>query len=351
MYGTDAHHIDHLAPLAELLKIPLLFTEEELAARARQSYPFIETLFYHNGEVAEKTVSNYDVLLCSLPRLLFDEVFFFAQHFLQKRVATVWCPHGNSDKGHHSYFMKALIDEELALVYGKKMVDFLQEKGVYGQLKKAIVMGDVRFSLYKKHRDHYQALLKEKILKHLPKTERLWLYAPTWKDGENNTSFFDAASHLIAALPKNAALIVKLHPNLAIQEEFAIEALRHKHRGNKRLLFVHDFDPIYPLLDAVDLYIGDMSSIGYDFLFFDKPLFFLNAAGRCPQTDPALYLARTGTVIEKGDFPRIPSIIERALCDDKELFSGLRKEVKEYTFTHIEDLDALKQEIFQSFDL
>src|SRR5438105_1920604 len=42
------------------------------------------------------------------------------------------------------------------------------------------------------------------------------------------------------------------------------------------LLFITDFPLIYPLLAKTDIYLGDVSSIGYDFLFFQKPMFFFN---------------------------------------------------------------------------
>ena len=46
--------------------------------------------------------------------------------------------------------------------------------------------------------------------------------------------------------------------------------------------FVDGFPLIYPLLKQVDYYLGDYSSIGYDFLYFDRPLFFLGALKQTP---------------------------------------------------------------------
>src|SRR5690606_38510599 len=46
--------------------------------------------------------------------------------------------------------------------------------------------------------------------------------------------------------------------------------------------FVDGFPLIYPLLKQVDFYLGDYSSIGYDFLYFDRPLFFLGALKQTP---------------------------------------------------------------------
>ena len=131
IYGDMAHHLDHLAPLCELLGIPLIVTEEHLHASAKKDYPFIETHYFGYDVNAERLIQAVDVIFCSTPRIMFDEVFFFAQALLQKKVHTIWCPHGNSDKGHHSYFMQALENEEVALVYGQKMIDFLTEKQAF----------------------------------------------------------------------------------------------------------------------------------------------------------------------------------------------------------------------------
>ncbi len=276
IYGDMAHHLDHLAPICDLLSIPLIVTEEHLLASAKKYYPFIETHYFGYHENHERLIDAFDVIFLSTPRIMFDEIFFFAQHLLQKKVHTIWVPHGNSDKGHHSHFMEALKEEEIALVYGKKMIDFLIKKRAFNQLKAAILMGNLRYANYLEHKEHYNTLLKYEITSKLPASPRTILYAPTWQDVEKNSSFFDASSHLIEKLPDSFNLIIKLHPNLTTQEEIKLNLLIEKYQDRQNLLFVKQFYTIYPLLDFVDLYLGDMSSIGYDFLTFNKPLFFLN---------------------------------------------------------------------------
>lgn len=350
IYGDLGHHLDHLVPICDLLNIPLIVTEEHLLESAQKYYPFIESHYFGYHQSAEQLIETFDVIFFSQPRILFDELFFFAQHLLQKKVHTIWVPHGNSDKGHHSHFMEALKNEEMALVYGKKMIDFLIEKGAFHQLKAAIQIDNLRFSHYLEHKAHYLSLLKTEITNKLPPSPRTILYAPTWQDVEKNTSFFEATSHLIENLPDSYNLIIKLHPNLSTQEEIKLNLLIEKTEDKPNLLYVKQFYMIYPLLDYVDLYLGDMSSIGYDFLTFNKPLFFLNQQNR-PLNDPSCYLMRCGTPIIPEDYPSIYSIIDTALPQDTEKFATVRKEVYAYTFGKAKNKEKLKEEILNSFNL
>ncbi len=145
IYGKLAHHLDHIAPLCSLMQIPLIVTEEEIARAARQFYPGVEVIATDYLTAAEFLVSHFDIIFYSMPRDLFDEIFFFAQKLLQKKIHTVWCPHGNSDKGQSIFFMEALRKEESALVYGKQMIEFLQRKKAFDQLKSHVITGNYRY--------------------------------------------------------------------------------------------------------------------------------------------------------------------------------------------------------------
>jgi CDP-glycerol glycerophosphotransferase (TagB/SpsB family) len=37
------------------------------------------------------------------------------------------------------------------------------------------------------------------------------------------------------------------------------------------------FPPVYPILSLADVYLGDASSVGYDYLFYERPMFFFPA--------------------------------------------------------------------------
>jgi teichoic acid glycerol-phosphate primase len=267
--GWAPHYIDHLAPLCSLLEIPLIVTEEEISKSLALFYPKVTVYCISVLDLPEKITTCLELLFVCTPRILVDETLFLAQKLRNKKIHTIWCPHGNSDKGHQSSHMEALNKEEFSLVYGQKMIDFLKEKGGFSQLKCAIEISNFRFLYYKKNKAFYDHLLKTDILQKLPPNKKLLLYAPTWQDGEKSSSFYEATSHLIKELPKEWNLIIKPHPNLALKNTALYNSFLKLSKSYPNILFLEDFPPIYPLLSAVDIYIGDFSSIGYDFPFKD----------------------------------------------------------------------------------
>lgn len=349
IYGPELHHLDHLAPLSAILQIPLIVTDDKIAELARRYYPNLEVILVDYLALPEHLVTHYEILFYSMPRDLFDEVFFFAQKAAQKKIHTIWCPHGNSDKGNGIFYMEALKKEEAALLYGKQMIDFFKRKGVFDQLKKYVVTSNFRYQFYLAHKGYYDALIEKEIFRRLPQSKKTLLYAPTWKDYENSSSFFDATVPLIEKLPSHHNLIIKLHPNLILQEEFKIEEWIQTYQDRSNLLFLKEFPPIYPLLNIIDLYIGDMSSIGYDFLTFNRPLFFLNQNQKDTLKDPGLYLFRSGIEIHPEDYSDIHEVIERYFQFELRDFALLRKEVYSYAFGTPKPLNQLKTEIEQIY--
>ena len=86
--------------------------------------------------------------------------------------------------------------------------------------------------------------------------------------------FWKAFDSIIDAVPAHLNLLIKVHPNMQKTAPAKIERCRGKIEGMANISFMDDFPPIYPLLDRTDAYIGDMSSIGYDYLRFGRPMFF-----------------------------------------------------------------------------
>lgn len=287
IYGSEPHHLDHLAPLCALLEIPLILSDEALAEQANRFYPNLWVILWHAEELPEKLVNQFDTILYSTPRVLFDEIFYFAQALHQKQIRTVWCPHGNSDKGKTTPFMEALQEEELLLTYGPRIESFLKEKGV---LAPTLRIGNYRFHYFKRHKKFYHGFLSRKRKSTL-------LYAPTWQDREKNSSFPKIWPHLVKA-PQDFFLIVKLHPNLYIQYP---EEISYLEKAGIRL--IKDFPPVYPILAKTDIYLGDMSSIGYDFLNFQKPMVLLAESELC----------KVGRYVPQDQYERIFDICREEL--------------------------------------
>ncbi len=346
IYGNDDHYLDHLAPLCSLLDIPLIVTDPSLLVTARTYYPSLSVIHRDYLDITNDLPQLYDQLFYCTPRPLFEEVFFFAQYFNQKRIHTIWCPHGNSDKGHHTSHLEALQQEEAALVYGPQMVELLRQKKIHLPLNRMVITGNFRYQFYLENKSFFDSLAHEHIFQYSCPSARHILYAPTWQDYEGACSFFEATPHLIEQLPANAYLIIKIHPNLLKQKPLDLEAFFHRYAGHPQVLFLNHFPPIYPLLNRIDLYIGDMSSIGYDFLTFDRPLIFLNPHKRNPQTDPSAFLYQCGIDLTPDFYPHIYSQPNTTHLPQK------RKEVYQYAFgSQSKPLTKLRQELKQIYDI
>ena len=332
IYGRSFHYIDHLVPLCEMLSIPILVTEEEMERGIRQFYPNIAVKQIDTIRLPEYVVSHFSMLFVCTPRALFDEVFFFLQALYHKRVHTIWCPHGNSDKGHIVPCMEALDKEESLLIYGEKMLEFLRSKQVAVERKRVLEVGNYRKRYYEDNKGFYDRLVYETLLYKLPKGKKNILYAPTWEDAEGSSSFYTALPALVDSLPQEYNLLVKPHPNLLLDAAGKGESWISQYEGREGVVFLKEFPPVYPLLALADIYVGDLSSIGYDALAFPLPMFYLSKGKRDRHKDPGLYLYQCGVEIGPSDYPNIYKLVKEALVVDVTLFFETRKQVYEYTF-------------------
>lgn len=249
-------HLDHLAPLCYREKIPLVVTEKEHLSLAEAFYPMIETRYLPLEALTLHHIANsYDTIL-TCGKFWALELKPLLKLFFNKEIRFVFTPHGHSDK---EELLDHPIAQDLELVYAPNPAK-----------PDAIVMGNVRRAFYLEHKDHFDELAAPHFLSKKPTV----LYAPTWSTKASQSSFFTHFESVFEQLHSSYHLLVKLHPLLEENDP----ALYHK------LLqypahFLQKFPPIYPLLERTDFYLGDTSSIGYDFLAYDRPLFFLEGKG------------------------------------------------------------------------
>jgi hypothetical protein len=318
VYGNATHHLDHLAPFSSLMGIPLLVTDEGVERLARDYYPALTVHYLTELELPDTVVASYDLLYTALARPMMEEILFFAQTLRRKKLRTAWLPHGNSDKGHVTPWMEALKGEEIVLAYGPKMVNFLKEKEIFSSIGQVLEIGNFRLTYYKRHREFYAKLLP------LPTDKPVILYAPTWQDSEGNSSMPDALAILIETLPLDIHLVIKPHPNLPVPQ------LSHPN-----VILLTNFPPIYPLLEVASGYIGDMSSIGYDFLEFNRPMVFLNPHRRTP------HLYRCGIALE----PEAYGSIYDCLRQPQDHLREVRSATAAMTFGQQRPWNTVKQQI------
>lgn len=335
-----------MAALSYVLDIPLLLTDALLYDQAKHFYPFTNTSYLCERECSLEFLSkNYDVLLVSCKNWTL-ELSILMRELFNKPMRFCYCPHGHSDKGHLRPSSDLLRDQDLTLIYGDHMRDVLDKRGILQSLRGTVTTGNYRYDYYLKYKKFYDKLIDEEIFKKFKKNQKTILYAPTWKDPENSSSFFDVCKPLLEQLPDHYNLIIKLHPYLQNDDPARIYHLMGKYEDKDNVVFLIQYPIVYPILDKADIYLGDFSSVGYDFLAFDKPMFFFNPLERKASSDEGLSLFRCGKEIPRSTYNNLYHFIDESLKEDQTILSISRKEMYDYTFQKGIPFDTIRKNLF-----
>jgi hypothetical protein len=327
IYGLSEHHLDHIAPLCALLDIPLCVTDPIIKNQTELFYPGLHIHYYPQHQIGFY-LKNFHYVISALPKDLLDSIFFLSCAPNDLKPQTIWCPHGNSDKGKKSFFAEALRKESYAIVYGQTMLEFFSEKKALSPTCLVYKVGSYRFQFYKKHKAFYKKLYNSLVKGKLSPQNTTIFYAPTWADSEGYSSVDVFLEPLLKSKPNNFNLIVKLHPNSLIEADAKIQQLVCKYESLADILFLENFPPIYPILDNIDVYLGDSSSIGYDMLHFQKPMIFINIKGK----DFDLPLFKVGKILYPKDIERLYPLIEEH-CLHQKLYGTKQKKLCDKTFS------------------
>lgn len=328
--GDHKAQLDHLATLASLLDIPLFLTDYELYEQSLIFYPFTTIHL-----IEESTILS--VLAAA------DFVFVSCKHFSTELSATLkffykksprfcYCPHGNSDKGWQRGSKDLLQKQDLSLVYGSVMLKKLKQTSVLSSLNAICITGNYRAIYYQKHKDFYDTLAKQKIFSNLNAKYPTLLYAPTWNDEEQNSSFFSHSRSLLKNIPTATNVLIKLHPSIERDHPFAADELIDQIKEPSHLFVVKNFPLIYPLLSHIDALISDVSSIGYDFLYFNRPLFLIAPKNVKNQQFRSITLATCSTMLHPNkDFNLLKNLDKKLYASTEEL-KGKREKLYNATF-------------------
>ena len=114
IYGRDVHYVDHLAPLAHFLDIPLITNDVDVDELVKTFYPNVQRLFIDTLEIDQNLLENYTSLISCMPSAYMDAIFSFAKKRTGKTLKYIFCPHGHSDKKN----LSALKKENHLMLYG-----------------------------------------------------------------------------------------------------------------------------------------------------------------------------------------------------------------------------------------
>ncbi len=276
--GMRMSYVDHLTPLCQQMGIPLLVTDPWIKQLIEQYYPPMELIeFDPDNHCLDPVLKDYDYCVYAEPYRKASGAFQFAEYYASRPSRSIYTLHGNSEKCFDIFWFERLVDEDVVMVYGKQMLNFFEQKKI--PLKQVVECGNYRASFYEQHR----VFLAQKMEPHLfEKQLTTLLYAPTWTCENRMTELRKDYSpvetvyeKVLENIPEDFQVFVKLHPNHVFLQPEQTDAIKKRYQGHAQIRFVDDVPLIYPLLEHVDLYVGDFSSIGYDFLYFNRPLFFL----------------------------------------------------------------------------
>lgn len=338
--------IDHIVPLCHLMDIPLCCMESNTASIIEEEYPALPLILSLEDDL-EKTLAPYQVLFYSHPHRLLPDSFLFGESCLRKKAISVCSLHGNSDKKWNQFWMERLVDEDIVLLYGSQNREMLEKKGALSRIKRFVEVGNYRSLFYEEHRlffeDKIPQWLKNK------KNRKAILYAPSWQasevhlqDRRETSSFFSFAEQLFDNLPEEYLLVFKPHPFLQRFFPEAMEKIKNTYAQKENIYFLEEYPLIYPLLSKIDIYLGDHSSIGYDFLYFDRPLVFINHNG-WEKEDRAIYLHQAGISLCSDAFSSLFFRIEKEL--ERDTHRPKREELYHYTFGEKKSLTQIKHHI------
>lgn len=268
--GPDTHLLDHIGPLSSLYKMPLFIEGEKNFLLAKRYYPDLDAQYspdmeYQLKNFSEKFDRFYDCIPwpSQVQKLIFD--------LYRKKVEMFYCCHGQSDKGYVHPLFRHFTSQDGILIYGDLLKDMLSELSVPTNF---IKVGNFRLEYYEKHKKFYDLLIQNEFFSSFPKNNKTLLYAPTWNDFDQSSSFFHLAKDLAENLPSEYNLIVKVHPLLEEREPGRYYYFANLLEKRKNTTLISECPLIYPILNRIDFFLGDYSSVGYDFLYFQKPMFF-----------------------------------------------------------------------------
>ena len=266
--GPMPHHLDHLAPFAWVKNAPLWVEDPLIANLAKHYYPQIKLI---EGPFSLQEVADtFDTIVVSTKSAP-AQLRAIADSFKMSHLKFAYLPHGQSDKGLTDPLMRSIEHADIAYIYGKLQHERIIEFGANQTIGHIEMVGNFRKRFYETFQEFQDQVTTAEIFSPLKSNRPTYLYAPTW----SNTSHLANIEALIAHFPKEMNLIIKLHPLIEKIHPAHAFFFQSQDLAKPNLRVIDTFPLIYPLLAKIDGYIGEDSAVGYDFLTFNRPMFFL----------------------------------------------------------------------------
>lgn len=320
-----SERLDHLGIFATQQKHPLLINQIDICTACEKFYPMIEKKYVPNHKL------NFSELESEYDGVIHSSRWIDKKNYLLDNSKFEFCylPHGNSDKDIGREGEYGLVIQDRMFVYGDQMYEILKEGGTLDYVSRIHFLGNYRYAFYTAHKTFFDSQFDAAFPKVAQSTKQAVLYAPTWDDDVNGSSFFQVGERVIKELKERFMVMIKLHPKLFGSKDGRALQLKKKYCNDPNVQFIDRYPPIYPVLNKTDIYLGDYSSVGYDFLTFDRPMYFIDSSRSTRSCQP---LHSCGVLINPDK--SISDQIENSLNENRIQYKNQRNNFYNFAFTH-----------------
>jgi hypothetical protein len=229
-----------------LVKLSLIVTSRHHELESATIYNGYRDLFSHNNDL-----DSYNLVITPT---------FLRPDERSKRTRAVQVFHGMSDK---PFTYKQNFSGYLrCLCTGKRQVDHLLSHK-HNHSTQCELIGYPKFD---------NLPLLPPLFDNEKKTV---IYCPAWhKQGLSSIDLFLATPKIITAITKEYNLIIKPHPDFFSRpRKFFKQKIVDQLEKIPNTTLINS-GSVMPLFAQADLFIGDISTVGYEWLYFDKPMLF-----------------------------------------------------------------------------
>ena len=355
------HHLYYLLPLVRVTKerIVIVFNAtEQYLTLIQNNFPDINfiSLDIKNTAAIITQLNKYSVLVFANTYHWFVKEI---QPNLSRKILLTRILHGASHKfaDDRSYYLSSVFGGDVTIVHGAKdldmfydLLDFPRDQRSYADivdanngLGKSLTLmqcGNLRAQDFFSSK-FSKTLLMEKY-NYIDPNKKTILVMPTHTNNPSNSkvdySSLTYLTDLLEAMEDadEYNFLFKLHPNLIFHDEMRERLIEVCNRKNIRIpndLYTADY---FSLMSIADIMVTDRSSSVFDFLYFDKPIVFLDSTNeylndvKWNDLQNPFWSFQLGAVLSIDSNQGFSGIIKSSLSQDNH--KEIRKKVIEYAF-------------------
>ncbi|MFZ4772764.1 MAG: hypothetical protein ACOYK9_02085 [Chlamydiia bacterium] len=139
IYGSRFEDIEYLAPLIDILQLPLFVTEKEIEDRINRSFPSVNVTRASPNDLGKILLKKGNTIISCIPTSKIRDIFHIEEMMHKRRFHTVFLPHGFEEP-----LPLSAAEEKHLLVSGPKMIDELYSLSGNPRYKTLVSIGNYR---------------------------------------------------------------------------------------------------------------------------------------------------------------------------------------------------------------